>query len=336
MSLMIRRIDVPSSTTSLTLIHLRFTCEALTAIDLAGFRAGGQLRGALGNVMRRAYCPEAHSDRAPAPEHVALCPVCWLLVANEHPGEERRGYAIVPPLTGPSGGLFAPTERFTFGLTLFGDTLRLMPYFLLAIAEVGHEGVGIGRGKFVLRQVWSVDPLNDRSECVLAEGETVVHSPAMRIDDATVRAAADRLENSVGSANRIRLRFLTPMRLIANEQLIKAPDFGVLFARLLERIDQLDRQYSNGARRDEIERETLLGLANQVRLAESQTEWVEVRSGSSRRGDSTWISGFVGAADFIAPRGGWHALLHWLMWGQLTQVGKDVVKGNGVYELITR
>ncbi len=320
----------------LTLIHLRFTCEALAPIDLAGYRAGSQLRGALGNIMRRSYCPEANATRTPSPEHVALCPVCWLLTANEHPGDERRGYAIVPPLTEHRDGFINAQQRFTFGLTLFGDTLRLLPYFLLAVAEAGREGVGVGRGKFALRHVWSVDSLNDRSECVLAEGENLVHSPTIFVDETAVSAAVDRLDKSLGSTNRIRLRFHTPMRLIANEQLIKAPDFGVLFTRLLERIDHLDQQYSHGNRHDETGRQILLGLANQVRLADMQTQWVEVRSGSSRRGESTWISGFVGDADFIAPREGWRPLLPWLMWGQLTQVGKDVVKGNGVYEVIVR
>ncbi len=49
---------------SLTALQLRFTCEAVTPIRLNGYSAGRQmpgtspganLRGALGNVMRRAY-----------------------------------------------------------------------------------------------------------------------------------------------------------------------------------------------------------------------------------------------------------------------------------------
>ena len=40
---------------SLTLTHLRFTVEALTPVRLSGYNAGSQLRGALGNMMQRAY-----------------------------------------------------------------------------------------------------------------------------------------------------------------------------------------------------------------------------------------------------------------------------------------
>jgi len=130
----------------LTLTHLRFTCQSTTPIELPGYRAGGQLRGALGNIMRRAYCPEARfgNGRATTPEHAALCPVCWLLAANEHPGEERRGYSMVAPPVNYRP--FATGERFDFGLTLFGDTLRLMPYFLLAVAEMGAKASVWGVG----------------------------------------------------------------------------------------------------------------------------------------------------------------------------------------------
>ncbi|MCL5997402.1 MAG: CRISPR system precrRNA processing endoribonuclease RAMP protein Cas6, partial [Chloroflexi bacterium] len=131
------------------------------------------------------------------------------------------------------------------------------------------------------------------------------------------------------------LRFLTPMRLVAGEQLVKMPDFGVLFARLLERIDQLDRQFCGGGRRDDADRLALQGGADRVRLVDANTQWVEVRSGSTRRGEPTWISGFVGQATYAAPPEVWAPLLPWLLWGQLTQVGKDVVKGNGVYRVLS-
>jgi hypothetical protein len=353
--------------TTLTLTHLRFTCEAITPVDLPAYRAGSQLRGALGNVMRRAYCPEAHfgAGRSPTLEHTSVCPVCWLMTANEHPGEERRGYALQPPVVyhGRSpDGPYAPGERFDFGLTLYGDTLRLLPYFLLTVAEVGREGVGIGRGRFELRQVHATDPLGSpsrnpqgvRQECVLAEGDALVRVPTLRVDVAGVAAAADALAARLTAAGttgagRLRLRFVTPTRLVANGQLVKAPDFGVLFARLLERIDQLERQYAGGerspagggapmsgsppadGRRDETERQALLACGDRVRLADSRTQWVEVRSGSTRRNEPTWISGFVGEAVYTAPPEVWRPLLPWLVWGQVIQVGKDVVKGNGVY-----
>ena len=42
-------------------------------------------------------------------------------------------------------------------------------------------------------------------------------------------------------------------------------------------------------------------------------------------------SGIVGTATYYAPD--WRPLLPWLIWGQSTHVGKNVVKGCGIYQL---
>ena len=340
---------------SLTALQLRFTCEAVTPLRLNSYSAGSNLRGALGNVMRRAYCPEADhfsarnlhaagSTRQIDPQHAATCPVCWLLAANEHPGEERRGYALVPPAPvttgdGPRMGVYQPGQRFEFGLTLFGDAQRFLPYFILAVPEMGRNGVGSpindgrrsanSRGQFALRSVTATDPLEGADQIVLAEGESVVRVPDRLITPERVQQAADRIV----PPDRLGVNFITPMRLIDEERLVKAPDFGVLFKRLLERLDELNQQFGGGERRTPQEVQGLQTLANQVRLIEAQTQWIELQSGSSRSGRTTWLSGFVGSAVYAATFNAWRALLPWLLWGQVAQAGKDVVKGNGVFEV---
>ncbi len=325
-------------TLSLTATPFVFVCEALTPLRLDGYRAGNNLRGALGTVMQRAYCAGDRNDRA----HVATCPVCWLLAANERPGQERRGYVLRPP--GDGEAAYEPGRRFEFGLTLFGETLRFLPYFVLAVPEMGRMGVGAGRGKFALKQVWATDPLiSGERECLLAEGESLVHTPRLIITSRRVAACAAALEERLGSEAaskngagvwRITLRFHTPLRLIADRALLKAPDFGVFFARLLERLDDLEKQYGDREwRRPMDEIRSLQALANQVRLIDSQAQWADVWSGSRRTGRPTPIGGLVGRATYSAPADVWRPLLPWLAWGQLVQVGKDVVKGNGVFEI---
>jgi CRISPR/Cas system endoribonuclease Cas6 (RAMP superfamily) len=66
---------------------------------------------------------------------------------------------------------------------------------------------------------------------------------------------------------------------------------------------------------------------------EANTRWVDVFSGSNRTGGQTPISGFVGSARYVCDGVAWRALLPWLLWGQVTQVGKDTVKGNGVFRV---
>lgn len=322
--------------TGLHIHHLRFTCEAITPLHLGGRRAGSNLRGALGRVMRRAVCPEARHAGKPAPDHAAICPACWLLAAEVESGEVRRAYALAPPLGAPE--VFQPGERYTFGLTLFGQALRFLPYFVLAVPEAGREGVGRGRGRFALCAISAHDPLSGRVESVLAEGEGLVHVPSLAVTAQAVEAASKAM---IGRIERglVRLRFLTPTRLTLGGEdrlLAKAPDFGVLFARLLDRLEELGRQFGTGSppeggmwEPDDVH--ALRLMADRVRLVEADARWVEVASGSTRTGRPTFLSGFAGGAAYHSWD--WEALLPWLVWGQATQVGKDVVKGNGLYEI---
>jgi len=311
----------------LTSLRLRFHCAAVSPIQLGGLCAGSNLRGALVNVMRRATCAGDPSDAS----HVAVCPVCWLVAAKDHPGQERRGYVITPPIG--VGESLVPGAGFDFHITLIGDAARYLPYFVLAVPETGRTGVGPGRGRFTLKTIHAEHPLNG-DWTVLAEGENVVRPPAQPVAHDDILQAAEKFAGRLGEGSaRLRIDFLTPLRIILEERLLKSPDFGVIFNHVLRRLDELTVQHAGGKERPLAERQRLWGLANRVRLMESQANWVDVCSGSSRTGQPTWISGLVGPARYSAPVEVWTELLPWLMWGEIVQVGKDTAKGNGVYRL---
>lgn len=315
----------------LTTTHLRFVCEATTPLQLEveTYRAGQNLRGALGRVMMRAYCAGDAND----PAHIATCPVHWLLAANEKPGQERRGYTIVPPIPrgdAPTGRPCEAGERFEFGITLFGKALKFLPYFVLAVPEMGRAGVGVGRGKFALKSVWAENPLTRARECLLAENDNVVHMPTLTVTHAEVVRVANSEWRIGGGEWRVAIDFLTPTRLIDEGKLAQAPALDTLFARLLKRLDDLAEEYCGGAGRPREEIDALERLAAHVRLVESHTRWVEVWSGSTRRGIPSPLSGIVGRAVYAAEGIVWRELMPWLLWGQLAQVGKSAVKGNGV------
>ena len=311
----------------LTSLRLRFQCVAESPIQLGGLRAGSNLRGALVNVMRRATCAGDPADAA----HVAVCPVCWLVAAKDHPGQERRGYVITAPLK--VGETLEAGAGFDFHITLFGQAAQYLPYFVLAVPETGRTGVGAGRGRFALKSIYAEHPLAE-DWTVLAEGENIVRPPAQPAAHADILQAAEKVAGSLGDgAARLRVDFLTPLRIILEERLLKSPDFGAIFNHILRRLDELAVQHAGGVERPLEERQRLWELANRVRLVESQAGWVDVRSGSSRTGQPTWISGLVGSAWYSAPVEAWRELLPWLLWGEITQVGKDTSKGNGVYRL---
>jgi hypothetical protein len=118
--------------------------------------------------------------------------------------------------------------------------------------------------------------------------------------------------------------------LIEESRLVQAPAFDALFARLLKRLDELAEQFGDGEPRGRDAAQSLQEVAAQVQLVEQETRWVEAFSGSSRRGAASPLSGIVGRAEYAASPEVWSPILPWLLWGQIAQVGKSAVKGNGL------
>lgn len=320
--------------TNLQLTHLRFDCIADTPIKLGGHYAGNNLRNALHNVMRRAVCDETRRRGDPDPEHAAVCPACWLFNANLDPGSIVRAYALVPPI--PALHDLEPGDHFNFGLTLFGDGFRFLPYFILSITEMGlTEGVGPGRregmGRFHVAGITAVDPLRGDAQILLGPDDNLVQIPTVRVDETAVAHITKLHQQHLPTNNQLIIHFLTPTRIEEKGQLFKTPDFGVFFRRTLYRIDDLNRQLAGGERRDSDQVTHLNGLAEKVRLVDVDVRWRELWSHSGRKGRKSPLSGFVGTAVYHADN--WHEMLPWLIWGQAVQTGKSTAKGNGVFEL---
>jgi len=317
---------ISSLPTPLAFTHLLFRARACAPLRLGGYQGAERLRDALAQVMLRSVCPETYRREKPTPEHAALCPACWLLAAEVEPGMVRRVYSLAGPQ--PPLDVIAPCQTFEFTITLFGDGFRFLPYFVLAASAMGGTGVGPGRGKFEIVSIEAVNPLTGETRVILAEGEKVVRPQSLPVTWEDAQAVA----RSWSGNGDVRVRFLSPTRLINSESLVKAPDFGIFFRRLLERVDELARQHCGGERRPPEEVAELYSLADQVRLVEADTRWIDLWGPSGRTGRRNPMGGFVGTAAYRSPH--WETLLPYLIFGQGIQVGKLTVKGNGVFEVI--
>ncbi len=313
--------------TNLTLTHLRFTATATSDIELGRYYAGNNLRNALASVMRRATCPETHRRGKPSPEHAGSCPACWLLASDVEPGRVRRSYAVQPPM--PAKQYLPKDATFSFGLTLFGEEIQFFPYFILAFNEVGRLGFGKGRGTFVVNSIEAVNPLTQQREMVLASGEAMVKVPQLKVKIADIAPLITQWQED--QSDELTIQFHTPVRLITAGKLCKSPDFAVFFRRLLQRTDELCRQFANEPRRPKEAVAHLYQLADQVRLVDAGNHWVELHSWSGRSQRKEAISGFIGWAKYRTTD--WGELLPWLLFGQGIQVGKLTVKGHGVYSI---
>jgi hypothetical protein len=366
-----------SEANDFTVHHLRFEVEALMPLLLPA-HAGPSIRGALFGALQRHFCP-APAGEVTA-EHKAICPVCWLM-ATEKPQARRgrdvpRPYTVEPPVVSagvpsaveppasplPGGGAcperepevrsrrdrggawrFQPGQRFTFGLTLFGQALNLFPYLVVAMPIMGQTGLGIPlrenaapsgqkrRGQFALRRIEAVNPLTGESAPVMGEGQTTVQMPDLPVRAPDIAAVSRTMLARPGIDGRVQIHFHTPTRIVEAGRLAHRPWLGPLFRRLLERLDALRAEFAGQPPLPD--RERLTALADTVRLTHDFTRWVEIKSGSRRLGRSTPVSGFMGTAAYQADAETWRQLLPHLLWGQVTHVGKNATKGGGWYEV---
>lgn len=316
----------------MTVHHLRFRVRALESIHFEN-EPGAALRGALYEALSRNFCSEAFGIVAPAPHHKETCPVCWLLAAEDP--QAGRGQNIPRPLTlqPPLGQThFRHNQIMSFGVSLIGKAQNFLPYVARAVQKMGGIGVGRGRGRFELVAIDEVHPLLD-TERPLMDRRTVKH-PTLQITPAVVHDVATQLP-----PHAVTLDILTPMRLTAQEALVRKITPRVMMQRLLERCQNLAEHYAEHTpdeapptRADWLAAQVaLLTAADAVRVTYDDTSWAEAFSGSQRTRRFSPISGLVGRMRWegeIAP------LLPWLLWGATVHVGKNAVKGSGYYRVI--
>jgi hypothetical protein len=258
--------------------------------------------------------------------------------ADQRIGESagRRSGHLVEGRDGRVFFRYEPGERFEFGLTLYAQALQLFPYVALAVSEFERGGIGRRvqqpggrwrRGTLAVREAWAENPLTGEQQAVMQAGDRMVQVPDVPITHAQVSKIQIPSPRS-----QIRIRFLTPARIIEQGRLVK-PDrfrFQPLFQRLMERLEALSRDFSDTPLVFEDPR-GLIEAAGRVRVVDNQLAWEELRSYSTRRRAASPTSGLVGRV--VLEADDWSPFWPWLVWGQFVHVGKDAVKGGGWYRL---
>ncbi len=312
---------------SLSAHVLRFQGQVATPL-LLNEHKGSAIRGALFHSLRHRWCVRQELTSCTPCDLHQVCPISALLATVD--GDNPRGidvprpFTVEPPLDGRLR--YQAGKAFEFGITVFGEGLRLLPYALQAVHDLATSGLGRraaqARGTVRMDTIEAVNPLTGERQRLQSAGDAMIGVPSIPVTHEQVNAAA------AAHGDRVTVEFLSPTRLTSQGHLVRQPVFGVLFQRLAERLRALSAHYAS----EPIELGTdLLRLADQVRLVDDRTRWADWESYSTRRQAATPMGGFVGQATYA---GDLRPLLAWLIWGSFTHVGKDATKGNGWYRLL--
>ena len=188
-----------------------------------------------------------------------------------------------------------PNRSFSFDLHLFDTRHPVLPYFESAFAQWALSGIGPARTR---ARLLAAEPLG--SLCSIP------------------------LDPEPSPVEKVTLRFVTPTELKAVGQVAAAPEFGILFARLRDRISTLRALYGPGPL--ELDFRGMGARATGIRLVRSDLQWEKAERTSSRTGQTHPLGGFTGEAEYC---GELREFRPWLRAARWVGVGRQTVWGKG-------
>lgn len=311
------------------LASYRLTLEALDSLDLPPFK-GSALRGGFGHTFKRLVCfqPGACVERCQLGNG---CPYGYVFETSPPAGSEAlrnldevpRPFIIEPPTDRRT--LIKPGELLSFGLTLIGQGMNYLPYFIAVFRELGRVGLGRTQGRYRLKSVKAILPYTGRVEAIYQASDEVIRMVETVVSSQAVMAQAAALPG-----DQLSLRFVTPTRLKHGGQWTEqGPPFQVLVKALLGRISSLS--YFHCGQRLEVDFRGLIDRAAGVRISHSETHWEDWSRVSGRQQQRVEMGGLVG---LVMYEGDLTDYLPLLALGELIHVGKGTVFGNGQYQIV--
>ncbi len=218
------------------------------------------------------------------------------------------------------GCTIRPGEGFSFDLNLFDMHSPAIAYLVLAFAQLSHEGLGPARGRADLVEVFQRDE-NGGPGVRIYDGKSLLLQHGPKPLDLSLDPGDDGID-------RVRVRFVTPTELKSGQKIVDRPEFGILAARIRDRLSTLRELYDDGPL--DIDFRGFGERAAQVRMARCEIEQVDVKRRSSRTGQVHPISGFIGEADYEGELREFIPSLRAARW---IGVGRQTVWGKGEISL---
>jgi len=302
--------------------------QAIERVSLPRYK-GSTLDGAIDSAFHAVVCRKRHG-KCPCSR---VCPYAIIFKPQPIIGqngdktlqrykEAPKAYVVEPPLD--HKGIFQPGEFLHFRILLFGKSIRYFPWFIVALQAMGQTGMGKGRGKVELAEIYSVHPLNGmRRPIYLCDSETgLLPNESLLVDK------EDIVRGSQGfTSNEITLEFLTPTRIRMRDTWVNKPTFTQIIITILRRAELLSRFYGQGI--SNACWSDLLEDADSVALKVDSLSWYDWKRYSRPQQDILGMGGIVGTVTYVGEA--LSRFMPYLLLGQLMHIGKGYVYGMGKY-----
>ena len=308
----------------------------LWAWDDAVFGAliGSALRGAFGHSLKAVACSARHGDC----ENCLLASACAYKQIFEPVSEEThdipRPFIFEPP-TPPLTREVSESQTLKlsvkadglipFGLTIIGDAIERLPYFISAVKRLAHLGLGAERYKFLLQDAWVKDARGDRY-LIYENGESRIEPHGEFIY--TLKELTQKRLHELQTGAKISLRLSTPLRIRKRSRLLTKPDFADLFKYSSLRLKAISENYAQPLQYDYL---SLIKNSKAVKASKSKLWLHSASRWTNRRKRKLALDGVLG--EMVFESGLDKDFLPFLAAGELLHIGSSSSFGFGRYHL---
>lgn len=313
------------------LAKFKIKVKAVDKIELPEY-AGSVFRGSFGHAFKKVACITL-SHNCEACEQRSICPYIAVF-ETEYPESVKnikriqkppKPYIIEPPMMNLTS--FEAGKDIYFGLTLIGKAINYLPYFIFTFKQMGKNGIGRLRGKFLIEDVQAFVAKESVYKSIFTSDEqkVVLNSEDFIISFNNSEFIPENKPNLTES----RIKFLTPVNIIKNKSPKHDLDFYTFFSRLISRINALSLLYCNGEFINEPYE--LIEKSKNIDTGENMTSWFQYNRYSTKQKQSLIVGGYLGEVTY---RGDLKDFYPCLQIGKYVHTGKYTTSGLGKYEIV--
>lgn len=349
------RKDYRLLSSKLSIASFIFILESLDSVSLP-FYTGSTFRGVFGSSLKRVTCTLSRINsfnRNPVEEKIenpinnncfscmfeSSCP--YMRIFEGRADKELsfpktiqttvHPYILEPPFNSDSH-IYSKGEEIEVGLNLVGECINDLPYFIAAFSEFEKIGIGKNKGHLSLKSVL-LKTTNKTKPTIVYERNTGLLKDYMSKKMFNYNKS---LVKKILEEQSLSVKFLTPMRIVHNGNLFvdeKSFTFFVFLKHLLRRINLLSYNYSKDKKllqEQGFDIKQLLERSKAINTKQNNLYWFDWSRYSNRQNQRMRLGGFMGDVTF---EGDFSNFISFLLFGELTHIGKNSTFGLGKYEI---
>lgn len=285
---------------------------------------GSTFRGVLGHALKKTVCALKYQT----------CETCILrenciyalVFETAHAVPQPKGarvsspphpLVLEPPITEKKK--FSNGDILECSLLLFGKINQNLPYFIYAFDQMGK--IGLGKRIKGQRARFSLESVIHEEKVIYKKINGSITTPSrLPILDLT---PADHT-----SKDRLRIKIITPLRIMGKQNAQAVLPFPVLVRSLIRRTTSLLNTYGNGE--PKLDYTHLAKTARDIRVTDNQLSWFDWQRYSARQDKKMFMGGLTGEIEYQGNLDPFMPFLEMVEW---VHAGKNTAFGLGKIQI---